>query len=61
MVRLSNAAGFVRTNMPLGQGNTLSDGDALDVAAYFTRRPRPDFAAKSRDWPKGGKPSDAPY
>jgi cytochrome c len=37
MVRLSNAAGFVKTNMPLGQGNTLSDGDALDVAAYFTR------------------------
>ena len=61
MVRLSNAAGFVKTNMPLGQGNTLSDGDALDVAAYFTRQPRPDFAAKSRDWPKGGKPSDAPY
>ena len=40
MVRLSNAAGFVKTNMPLGQGNTLSDGDALDVAAYFTRQPR---------------------
>jgi len=31
------------------------------VAAYFTRQPRPDFARKSQDWPKGDKPSDAPY
>src|SRR5262245_36314352 len=61
MARLSNAAGFVKANMPVGQGNSLSDADALDVAAYFTRQPRPDFAAKSRDWPKGDKPSDAPY
>jgi thiosulfate dehydrogenase len=61
MARLDNAAGFVKANMPLGQGNTLSDGDALDVAAYFTRKPRPDFPAKSHDWPKGDKPSDVPY
>ena len=47
--------------MPLGQGNTLSDKDAFDVAAYFTRQPRPDFAPKARDWPKGDKPTDAPY
>jgi len=61
MARLSNAAGFVKTNMPLGQGGTLSDTDAVDVAAYFIRKPRPDFPAKTRDWPKGGKPDDAPY
>jgi len=61
MARLSNAAGFVKANMPVGQGNTLSDVDALDVAAYFTRQPRPDFAGKSRDWPNGDKPSDSPY
>jgi len=61
MARLSNAAGFVKANMPVGQDNTLSDADAIDVAAYFTRQPRPDFAAKSRDWPKGDKPSDSPY
>jgi len=47
--------------MPLGQGNTLSNADAVDVAVYFTRKPRPDFAVKSRDWPKGDKPSDVPY
>ena len=61
MARLGNAAAFVKTNMPLGQENTLTGKDAIDVAAYFTRQPRPDFARKSQDWPKGDKPSDAPY
>ena len=61
MARLSNAAGFVKTNMPPGTGPTLSDADAFDVAAYFTRQPRPDFPAKTRDWPKGDKPDDVRY
>lgn len=51
--RLNNAAGFVKTSMPSGQGNMLSDADALDVAAYFTRQSRPDFAAKSKDCRRG--------
>lgn len=61
MARLNNAAAFVQANMPLGQGNTLSDQEAFDVAAYFVSQPRPDFAPKSRDWPKGDKPADARY
>jgi thiosulfate dehydrogenase len=61
MARLSNAAAFTKSNMPLGSGDSLSDHDAIDIAAYFTRQPRPDFAAKSQDWPKGDKPADAPY
>jgi thiosulfate dehydrogenase len=61
MARLNNAAAFVKANMPLGRGNTLSDQEAFDVAAYFIAQPRPDFAAKSADWPKGGKPADARY
>jgi thiosulfate dehydrogenase len=61
MARLNNAAAFVKANMPLGQGNTLTDQEAFDVAAYFTQQPRPDFAAKTQDWPKGGKPPDARY
>jgi len=61
MARLPNAAAFIKVNMPLGAGNSLSDRDAIDIAAYFTRQPRPDFAAKTRDWPKGDKPADAPY
>ncbi len=61
MARLDTAAAFVQANMPFGQGGTLSNQEAYDVAAYFTRQPRPDFARKQLDWPKGGKPGDARY
>lgn len=61
MARLYTAAGFVKKNMPFGQGGTLSDDEAWDVAAYFTQMPRPDFARKHLDWPKGNKPKDARY
>jgi len=61
MARLNTAAAFIKSNMPLGQDNTLTDQQAFDIAAYFTRQPRPDFAGKVRDWPKGDKPKDAPY
>ncbi|NHV31689.1 c-type cytochrome [Burkholderia sp. D-99] len=68
MARLYTAAAFVKQNMaigshnrfPLGQGG-LSDQDAVDVAAWFTTRPRPDFPDKIHDWPNGGKPRDARY
>ena len=61
MARLNNAAAFVKHNMPLGQGDTLTDQEAFDVAAYFTTQPRPDFADAAKDWPKGDKPKDARY
>lgn len=61
MARLDTAAAFVKAKMPLGSGNTLAEQDAYDVAAYFTTMPRPDFAGKSKDWPKGDKPKDARY
>ena len=61
MARLNTAAAFVKANMPWGQGGSLSDQDAYDVAAFFTRQPRPDFARKLEDWPKGGKPEDTRY
>lgn len=61
MARLATAAAFVRWNMPLGQGGVLSDQDAYDVAEYFIHQPRPDFARKAEDWPKGDKPKDARY
>lgn len=68
MARTYTAAAFVKRNMPiglhekfpLGQGG-LSDQDAVDVAAYFSSQPRPDFPDKVKDWPKGGKPVDARY
>jgi len=61
MARLDTAAAFVKANMPLGQGNTLSDQFAYDVADWFIHQPRPDFAGKANDWLKGDKPKDARY
>ncbi len=61
MARVSVAASFIKSNMPRARGWSLSDDDAYDVAAYINSRPRPDFAGKANDWPKGGKPADAPY
>jgi thiosulfate dehydrogenase len=59
MARLSVAAAFVQAKMPLGSAGTLTDQEAYDVAAYFTRQPRPVFRGTRTDWPKGGRPADA--
>lgn len=61
MARLNTAAAFVYANMPLGQGRTLSVQESFDVAEYFIKQPRPDWARKAQDWPKGDKPKDARY
>jgi thiosulfate dehydrogenase len=68
MARTYTAAAFVKRNMPigfheqfpLGQGG-LSDQESVDVAEYFSHQPRPDFAAKVKDWPKDPKPADSRY
>ena len=41
MHRRSTAAAFIKANMPLGQGDTLTDQEAWDVAAYIDGKPRP--------------------
>lgn len=61
MARISVAASFIKHNMPLGQVERLTDEEAYDVASYVNRQPRPDFPAKLSDWPRGGRPADAPY
>lgn len=61
MARLSIAASFIKRNMPLGQGGTLSDEEAWDLAAFINSQPRPEFAGRAQDWPKGGKPNDIVY
>jgi thiosulfate dehydrogenase len=61
MARVTVAAAFIKSNMPRARGWSLSDDDAYDVAAYVNAQPRPDFPDKANDWPKGGKPADAPY
>ena len=59
MARTYTAAAFIRYNMPLGQGNTLSEQDAIDVAEYVTHQPRPAYAPAKNDYAKGNKPKDA--
>jgi thiosulfate dehydrogenase len=59
MARVSVAAAFVQAKMPLGNGGTLNDQEAYDIAAYFTAQPRPKFGSATKDWPKGERPADA--
>lgn len=61
MARISVAASFIKANMPRGWGWTVTDDEAVDVAAYINTQPRPDFPDKIHDWPKGNKPADVPY
>lgn len=64
LFRLSNLAGYVRYNMPLGatyERPQLTDEEAWDVAAYINSQPRPAMDV-SRDWPNiAGKPFDHPF
>ena len=41
MHEVDKAAGFIRANMPLGRGNTLSIQDAWDVAYFMDAHERP--------------------
>ncbi|HEY4583731.1 MAG TPA: c-type cytochrome [Lysobacter sp.] len=41
MHQLDNAAAFIRANMPLGRGGTLSEQDAWDVAMFMNAHERP--------------------
>ncbi len=41
MHRINTAASFIKANMPLGKGNTLSDQQAWDVAAFMNSHERP--------------------
>jgi thiosulfate dehydrogenase len=59
LARTYTAAGFIKHNMPLGQGGSLSDQDAVDVAEFVTHQPRPAYAAAKGDYAKGAKPKDA--
>ncbi len=61
MARVRTASAFVKHNMPFDMPGTLTDVDALNVAAYVMSRPRPDFIGKEKDWPNGDAPPDTPY
>jgi thiosulfate dehydrogenase len=41
MHQMGNAAGFIKANMPLSRGGSLSDQEAWDVAMYMNSHDRP--------------------
>lgn len=41
MHQLANSSGFIKANMPLGQGGSLSDQEAWDVAVFMNSHERP--------------------
>lgn len=41
MADTRNAAGFIKANMPLSRGGSLTDQQAWDVATYIDSKPRP--------------------
>ena len=61
MARINSAARFVHKLMPRDNPGSLSPQQAYDVAAYITSQPRPDFAGKENDWPRGSPPPDVAY
>jgi len=61
MANIITAASFIHAVMPLDRAQKLTEQQAFDVATYINTRPRPDFPAKSHDWPRGGKPAGADY
>jgi thiosulfate dehydrogenase len=61
MTRVRTAAEFISRNMPFDAPGTLSDQQAVDVAAYVNAQPRPDYKGKENDWPNGDAPPDVAY
>jgi thiosulfate dehydrogenase len=61
MARVNTAARFIHHLMPRDRPGSLTPQQAFDVATFINTRPRPDFAGKERDWPKGGAPPDVAY
>lgn len=52
MSKLDKAAAWVKSNMPLGQGNTMSDQEVADVVIYMNAQERAPFDLKTRLLPK---------
>ena len=61
MARVNTAAAFIRAAMPQTAPGSLTPQQAFDLAAYINAQPRPDFARKEFDWPRGDPPPDVAY
>ncbi len=59
--RVLTAARFIKARMPLGSPD-LTDGEALDVAAFVNAKPRPEMKGLASDYPdRTKKPADTGY
>lgn len=66
MARKRTAAGFIQTFMPKTEmggyaPGSLTDEEAMNLAAYINAQERPDFPDKIYDWPNGDAPDDSAY
>jgi thiosulfate dehydrogenase len=61
MNRMRTTTGFIETYMPKNNPGSLSEQEAMEIAAYIHSMERPDFPDKIYDWPKGDAPDDAAY
>jgi thiosulfate dehydrogenase len=61
MANIVIAASFIHALMPIDRPGQLTVQQSFDIASYINSRPRPDFPAKTHDWPKGGRPPGADY
>ncbi len=52
MSKLDKGAAWVKSNMPLGQGNSMKDQDVADVVLYMNAQERASFDLKKRLLPK---------
>ncbi len=52
MSKLHKGAAWIQSNMPLGQGGSLKDQDAADIALYMNAQPHADFDLSKRLPPK---------
>lgn len=46
MARTFTAAAFIQSKMPVGQDNSLTEQEAIDIADFFVHQPRPAFKPK---------------
>ncbi|MGE8203183.1 c-type cytochrome [Heyndrickxia sp. NPDC080065] len=56
--RLTQLAGYIQRNMPAGQAGSLTNQQAVDLAAFILSKDRPEWKGHNKDWPNGGKPND---
>lgn len=58
MNRLSDAAGFIKENMPKSDPGTLDDQEAADLAAFLLAHDRPEWEGHDEDWEDAERPPD---